>query len=1021
MSDAVKIHQTVSDGNAAAESDADPVPAAERGIEIAEEDSSEIEHHDISNERDVTKSPENQTGVQTNSGQDEVMDETCQDQAQPNSKRDEDECSIDKVQPEAENAESEISDAEHRALVQANSDVQGVGEVQSCSNSSEKDETQSETAQVENEPIDGNETPFEVDQIENQSTSGEHDDALIEVDQVGDHFTSSEQDLVQNELGQNQANNDKTKSGTKQEKLPNDGRAAAAKTGMRKIKSTLTSGRTGKTGVLQGNRTPACIGRKKKLAIKNCRKIDKTCSDFSVGKSASSQAQIKSILAKPKSQTKNAEKGNLNVLEEADKVQPQLTVEKEPLTVETNANDINEPKNEAADMSNKDELQATTDQTWPPESTEAPASGRLPESDGFLPSKEGKPVTMFWCDICKVVCTSALNLQMHFLGFKHKKEKHHPGALKYEGEKLKPSEWKEFVFKKALEIEKLDGRGKVTVVHEKTDTKSNEKTAVKRIAETSAVEPEHKVQKSEDTSNEEIKESEEWSGMYLYPDGLPINFPVDSKPYTRPVRARQEATAPQGAVSAVDDLLSSVGSKILEDYIRNFDYEESIIGLDFVTEYHYRGKDEPYYYCELCTCELPLQCVLAHIFGLKHKMRYVRKRHPEILKLNVGKYKTIVKKKAIEIEKTDGRGRVRVIRDYNGPALSEKIAGGAMSFEDDDVESELPLVGYSFEQDQNTNMETTTSLDTRTKRSTTSSKPSNRLSCSKAGSRSDYKYSRRDSSTSRHVQSRKRESSKDTKHSGEDWRDEWQRSVKRTKYYKQDKERVKEKSIHSDRDKKRKSRSDSKDDYKKGDRSRSSKDDLHKGSSVSQRVSEKHGLSKQDIIKKEILAYLASFKVISDTDAGYVKEIMYKLSNRLLQFGQKAMKITGSAEKLIKETKSCIPDGNFGRDSHKTTNLGSYSGYSSRDKSMMESVEYSSSGSLTRSSSYHSAARNTDASIHNNLLSPSLLNSIRGMDECTITNTLTRLAANNPAFEGIRISTLVTVLMEAGVLSKRPK
>ncbi|XP_060680778.1 uncharacterized protein si:ch211-197h24.6 isoform X3 [Hemiscyllium ocellatum] len=1079
MSDAVNIHQTVSDGN------------AERGIEIAEEDSSEIQHHGISNERDVTKSPENQTGVQTNSGQDEVMDETCQDQAQPNSKRDEDECSIDKVQPEAENAESEISDAGHQALVQANSDVQGVGEVQSCSNSSEKDETQSETAQVENEPIDGNETPFEVDQIENeienQSTSGEHDDALIEVDQVGDHFTSSEQDLVQNELGQNQANNDKTKSGTKQENLPNDGRAVAAKTGMRKTKSTLSSGRTGKTGVLKGNRTPACIDRKKKLAIKSCRKIGKTSSDFSVAKSASSQAQTKSILAKPKSQTKNAEKGNLNVVEEADKVQPQLTDEKEPLTVETNASDINEPKNEAADMSNKDQLQATTDQTWPPERTEAPASGRLPESDGFLPSKEGKPVTMFWCDIeaalkwnvntaeegtkdevsiptetrtleyhlskmkinkavlgldyvieyrndqktnpqfvCKLCyCKSELTWFFpHLLGAKHMTnylEKHHPGALKYEGEKLKPSEWKEFVFKKALEIEKLDGRGKVTIVHEKTNAKNNEKTAVKRIAEVSAVEPEHKVQKSEDTSNEEIKESEEWSGMYLYPDGLPINFPVDSKPYTRPVRARQEATAPQGAVSAVDDLLSSVGSKILEDYIRNFDYEESIIGLDFVTEYHYRGKDEPYYYCELCTCELPLQCVLAHIFGLKHKMRYVRKRHPEILKLNVGKYKTIVKKKAIEIEKTDGRGRVRVIRDYNGPALSEKIATGTMSFEDDDVESELPLVGYSFEQDQNTNMETTTSPDTRTKRSPTSSKPSNRLSCSKAGSRSDYKYSRRDSSTSRHVQSRKRESSKGTKHSGEDWRDEWQRSVKRTKYYKQDKERVKETSIHSDRDKKRKqTRSDSKDDYKKGDRPRSSKDDHHKGSSVSQRVSGKHGLSKQDIIKKEILAYLASFKVISDTDAGYVKEIMYKLSNRLLQFGQKAMKITGSAEKLIKETKSCIPDGSFGRDSHKT-NLRSYSGYSSRDKSMMESAEYSSSGSLTRSSSYHSAARNTDASIHNNLLSPSLLNSIRGMDECTITNTLTRLAANNPAFEGIRISTLVTVLMEAGVLSKRPK
>ncbi|XP_048471170.1 uncharacterized protein si:ch211-197h24.6 isoform X2 [Rhincodon typus] len=741
-----------------------------------------------------------------------------------------------------------------------------------------------------------------------------------------------------------------------------------------------------------------------------------------------------------------------------------------------------------------------------------------------------KNVKNFEVLICKVVCTSALNLQMHFLGFKHKKieaalkwnvntveegtkdefsspteirtvedhlskmkinkavlgldyvieyrndqktnpqfvcklcyckseltwflphllgakhmtnylEKHHPDALKHEGEKLKPSEWKEFVFKKALEIEKLDGRGKVTVVLEKSDAKSIEKTAVKRIAETSAVEPECKVQKSEETStaentneqspptpDEEIKESENWSGMYLYPDGLPINFPVDSKPYPRPVLARQEATAAQGATSAVDDLLSSIGSKILEDYITNFDFEETIIGLDFVTEYHYRGKDEPLYYCELCTCELPLQCVLAHIFGLKHKMRYVKKRHPEILKLNAGKYKTIVKKKATEIEKTDGRGRVRVIRDYNGPALSERIAAEKVAVEEEE-ESQLLDMEYSgFDQDQSTNMETSYSLDNRIKRSsaTTSSRSSSRPSCSKVGSRSDFKYSRRDSSTSRYDQSRKRESYKDTKHSGEDWRDEWERSVKRTKYYKQDKERLKEKSTYSERDKdrRRKSRLDSKDNYKKGDRSRSSKDDHHKGSSISHRVPEKHGLSKQDIIKKEILAYLATFKIINDTDAGYVKEVMYKLSNRLLQFGQKAMKITGSAEKLIEETKSCIPDGNFGHDSRKNTNLGSYPGYSGRDKSMSESAEYSSSGSLTRSSSYHSAVRNTGASIssiHSNLLSPSLLSSIRGMDESTVTNTLTRLAANNPAFEGIRISTLVTVLMEAGVLSKRPK
>ncbi|XP_048412085.1 uncharacterized protein si:ch211-197h24.6 isoform X2 [Stegostoma tigrinum] len=1112
MSDADKFFQSVSDGSAASESDADQMPAAELGMEIAEKDS--IQYHDIDNERDVAKRPENQTQIQIESGPNEVMDEIRRDQTQPNSRHGEGESSTDEVQPETEKAGNKINDAGH----QANSDLQGI-EAQSCINISEKDETQNDTVYIENESTDEDEVQLELDQIKNQSTGGEHDDAPIEVDQVGGQFTSSEQDLTQNESDQNQTNNNKMKSGTRQAKLPNDGRTAAAKMG--KIKSKLTGG---KIDVLAGKRFSACIGRKKKLAVKISRKMGKTSSDLSHAKNASGQAQTKSILAKPKSQAKNAGKGSLNVVE-ADKVQPQLTDGKEPLTIGNITNDTKEPENETADVSNKDQLQAHTGETWPLESTELSASGQLTESGGFLRSKEGKPVTMFWCDICKVVCTSALNLQMHFLGFKHKKieaalkwnvnsaeegtkdefsspmetrtvedhlsemrinkavlgldyvieyrndqktnpqfvcklcyckseltwflphllgakhmtnylEKHHPDALKYEGEKMKPSEWKEFVFKKALEIEKLDGRGKVTVVLEKSGSKSIEKTALKRIADTSAVVPDCKVQKSEETSSaentneqspptpdKEIKESENWSGMYLYPDGLPINFPVDSKPYPRPVLACQEATAAQGATSAVDDLLSSIGSKILEDYIANFDFEETIIGLDFVTEYHYRGKDEPLYYCELCTCELPLQCVLAHIFGLKHKMRYVKKRHPEILKLNAGKYKTIVKKKATEIEKTDGRGRVRVIRDYNGPALSERVAAEKVAVEE---ESQLLDMEYSgFDQDQSTNMETSSSLDNRIKRSsaTPSSRSSSRPSCSKAGSRSDSKYSRRDSSTSRYDQTRKRESYKDTKYSGEDWRDEWERSVKRTKYFKQDKERLKEKSTYSERDKdrRRKSRLDSKDDYKKGDRFRSSKDDHHKGSSISHRVPEKRALSRQEIIKKEILAYLATFKVINDTDAGYVKEVMYKLSNRLLQFGQKAMKITGSAEKLIEETKSCIPDGNFGHDSRKNTNLGSYPGYSDRGKSMRESAEYSSSGSLTRSSSYHSAVRNTGASIHSNLLSTSLLSSIRGMDESTVTNTLTRLAANNPAFEGIRISTLVTVLMEAGVLSKRPK
>ncbi|XP_078394813.1 uncharacterized protein LOC144678782 isoform X2 [Cetorhinus maximus] len=1320
MSDADEVAQAIIDENDTAKSDTDQAPTTDYGKEIANQDSSEIRHHDISSKAGVTKSPEDQVQIQVNSGQGEVKDHIRQDQAQSNSRQDEEESSTDKVQPGANSFENNVTKVSgDHAHVQESSTVQGTGEIQSQINSSEKDEAKSETGQIQIPTIDDvqDEAQSEVAQVDDQVTSGEqeesqteggqvddqmtsdeqeesqsevgqvddqvttgeqeesqsevaqvddqmitgeqeesqsevgqvddqmttgeqeesqsevgqvddqmttgeqeesqseigqvddqmttgeqeesqsevgqvddqmttgeqeesqsevgkvddqmttdeghdeaqsevgqvddqmttgegHDEAQSEIDQVEAQPTSSEQEAAPNESGQNKINNDEkveAKSATNQVKpQTNGGRAVAAKTAVGKVKPKLTGGRVGK---LTGNRFPAYIGRKKKLATKISRKIGKASSDLLQAKSASGQAQTKTVLAKLKSQAKSVGKEKLNVVS-ADEVQPETTDEKEPMSVGNNASDTKETENEIAGVLNKDQSQADTDLTCPPVSTQSPASGGLPESGGSHASKEGKPVTMFWCDICKVVCTSALNLQMHFLGFKHKKieaalkwnvhteeggtkdeflapmetrtvedhlskmklnkavlgldyvveyrydqktnpqfvcklcyckseltwflphllgakhmanylEKHHPYILKYEGEKLKPSEWKEFVFTKALEIEKKDGRGKVKVVLEKNDTKANEKTAVKRVAEKSAAEPECKVQKSEAAPStatgpstaaenakpdeqpkpspaQDTKENENWTGMYLYPDGLPINLPVDPKPQPRPVLARQEATATHGA-AAVNDLLSAIGSKLLEDHITNSDFEETIIGLDFVTEYHYVGKTEPLYYCELCTCELPLQCVLAHIFGLKHKMRYVKKRHPELLKVNTGKYKTIVKKKAAEIEKIDGRGRIRVIRDYDGPALSERIAVAKIASED---ESQLQDMEYSsFDQDQSIYTETPRSPDTRTKRSSvsTSSKPSSRTSSSKAGSRSDYKYSRRDSSTSKRDQPRKRESSKDIKRSGEEWRDEWERSIKRTKPSKQDKkERVKEKDTHSDRDKdRRKSRSDSKDDYKKKEKPRSSKDDHHKGPETSIRAPAKPDHSKREaIIKKEILKYLTSFKVINDTDAGYVKEVMYKLSNRLLQFGQKAMKITGSAEKLIQETKSYIPDENPRHESRMATNLGSYPGISGRDKSMRQSVEYSSypsSGTLTRSSSNnptaHPMMRNTGmsmSSIHSNLLTPSLLNSIRGMDENTITNTLTRLAANNPAFEGIRISTLVTVLREAGVLSKRP-
>lgn len=125
---------------------------------------------------------------------------------------------------------------------------------------------------------------------------------------------------------------------------------------------------------------------------------------------------------------------------------------------------------------------------------------------------------------------------------------------------------------------------------------------------------------------------------------------------------------------------------------------------------------------------------------------------------------------------------------------------------------------------------------------------------------------------------------------------------------------------------------------------------------------------------------------------------MYKLSNRLLQFGQRAMQLRGSAEKLSEQMK-------------KPSLADQHSRYECRGARTL--VNYSDQPARQNSAASMSLIRN-------NLLTPSLLNSIRGMDVNTVTSTLTRLAANNPEFEGIRISTLVTVLMETGVLGQRP-
>ncbi|XP_055519090.1 uncharacterized protein LOC129713800 isoform X2 [Leucoraja erinacea] len=587
---------------------------------------------------------------------------------------------------------------------------------------------------------------------------------------------------------------------------------------------------------------------------------------------------------------------------------------------------------------------------------------------------KGKTEPLYYCELCN--CESPLRcILAHMFGLKHKTNYvkwKHPYLLE-----ATVGKYKQIVEEKAAEIEKIDGRGTVKVVFDKISPMAIEKSSgVKRVGDQPVVELECKRQKTKATS-EKTKQP------------MPASN-EDTKP-------KSEVEPISSSAGIANNLQGSLGSKVLDDHIKQSDFDKTIIGLDFLTEYHYKGKTEPLYYCELCNCELPLRCILAHIFGLKHKSNYVKRKHPDLLKATGGKYKQLVKEKTAEMEKIDGRGTVKVVRDHYGIPLSERRAGTKYV-----LGNQLPDTEYSsFDQDQCTNMETSQSSDPRNRKpyASISSKPSGSVTSSRAVPWSDPKYSQHESSTTKCDLTGKRDF-KDIRHSGEDWRDELEQTIKRSKLHGDD-EREREKSKYSaiERDKWQESKCGSRYDYIKSDKSRSYRDNDHQEHDARYWAPEKYvPLRPEDIAKKDILGFLANLEVLNDTDARYVKGIMYKLSNRLLQFGQRAMQLRGSADKLSEQMK-------------KPSLADQHSRYECRGARTL--VNYSDQPARQNSAASMSLIRN-------NLLTPSLLNSIRGMDVNTVTSTLTRLAANNPEFEGIRISTLVTVLMETGVLGQRP-
>ncbi|XP_028436920.1 uncharacterized protein si:ch211-197h24.6 isoform X2 [Perca flavescens] len=95
---------------------------------------------------------------------------------------------------------------------------------------------------------------------------------------------------------------------------------------------------------------------------------------------------------------------------------------------------------------------------------------------------------------------------------------------------------------------------------------------------------------------------------------------------------------------------------------------ECVIGLQYVWEYRSPSKSvPPHYQCKLCAVSRLQHDMLAHVKGWKHSFKYLKKVHPN--KVTNDEEEAIrdpavrkkIKEVSAEVEKTEGRGQLKVI------------------------------------------------------------------------------------------------------------------------------------------------------------------------------------------------------------------------------------------------------------------------------------------------------------------------------------------------------------------------
>ncbi|XP_068998974.1 uncharacterized protein [Embiotoca jacksoni] len=95
---------------------------------------------------------------------------------------------------------------------------------------------------------------------------------------------------------------------------------------------------------------------------------------------------------------------------------------------------------------------------------------------------------------------------------------------------------------------------------------------------------------------------------------------------------------------------------------------DCVIGLQYVWEYRSPSKSvPPHYQCKLCAMGRLQHDMLDHVKGWKHSFRYMKKAHPDKVTweeedaVKDPAVRKAIKEAAAEVEKTEGRGQIKVI------------------------------------------------------------------------------------------------------------------------------------------------------------------------------------------------------------------------------------------------------------------------------------------------------------------------------------------------------------------------